>query len=95
MRRSSSKRKDKENGGSEGSKNGGHVSANPQFYLLSFMKVGFPVSEIILTLVMVLQAGPALKRQSSGDSGGLAHPHPSLSRGASLDSPKVKPAKNC
>merc|ERR1719189_466119 len=33
-------------------------------------------------------AGPALKRQSSGDSGGLAHAHPSLSRGASLDSPK-------
>jgi len=57
VRRSSSKRKDKENGGSEGSKNGGH-------------------------------AGPALKRQSSGDSGGLAHAHPSLSRGASLDSPK-------
>ena len=40
-------------------------------------------------LVMLLQAGPALKRQSSGDSGGLGHPHPSLSRGASLDSPKV------
>ena len=35
------------------------------------------------------QAGPALKRQSSGDSLGLGHPHPSLSRGASLDSPKV------
>ena len=35
------------------------------------------------------QAGPALKRQSSGDSAGLGHPHPSLSRGASLDSPKV------
>jgi len=31
-------------------------------------------------------AGPALKRQSSGDSAGLGHP--SLSRGTSLDSPK-------
>ena len=28
VRRSSSKRKDKENGGSEGGKNGGHVSVN-------------------------------------------------------------------
>lgn len=56
VRRSSSKRKDKENGGSEnGGKNGTH-------------------------------AGPALKRQSSGDSAGLGHP--ALSRGASLDSPK-------
>ena len=42
-----------------------------------------------IIFVIVLQAGPALKRQSSGDSGGLAHAHPSLSRGASLDSPKV------
>lgn len=32
------------------------------------------------------QTGPALKRQSSGDSSGLSHPV--LSRGASLDSPK-------
>jgi hypothetical protein len=55
VRRSSSKRKDKENGGAEGTKNG-------------------------------TQAGPALKRQSSGDSSGLGHP--ALSRGASLDSPK-------
>ena len=44
----------------------------------------------LLRLYVMSQAGPALKRQSSGDSGGLGHPHPSLSRGASLDSPKVR-----
>jgi len=53
VRRSSSKRKDKENGG--GDKNGS-------------------------------QPGPALKRQSSGDSSG--HVHPGISRAASQDSPK-------
>jgi len=53
VRRSSSKRKDKENGGGE--KNGS-------------------------------QPGPALKRQSSGDSSG--HVHPGISRATSQDSPK-------
>lgn len=53
VRRSSSKRKDKENGGAD--KNGS-------------------------------QPGPALKRQSSGDSSG--HVHPGISRAASQDSPK-------
>jgi len=56
VRRSSSKRKDKENGGSV-DKNGS-------------------------------QTGPALKRQSSGDSS--SHCHSSLSRAASQDSSKVR-----
>lgn len=55
VRRSSSKRKDKENGGAD--KNGS-------------------------------QPGPALKRQSSGDSSG--HVHPGISRAASQDSPKSR-----
>ena len=37
----------------------------------------------------ILQAGPALKRQSSGDS--ASHLLPSLSRAASQDSPTKRP----